>query len=169
MGTFEFTWNVYAEGGKDQNGFEDTSIWNYLGVCSARLTLPSSVLSFVTQCMSDIRAQEDLELSDFKTDKPHIYLIFYPHPKVEHNVLTKRQITVRNRSHYSLISSTWWRTKEWMQCLGTRGSDCHSMESLLVMTACMFPYYCQHSRSNLVRTADAQTPVWDHWCFTNHL
>ena len=89
MGTFEFSLKVYTEGGKDQNGFKDTSIWHYHSVCFARLSLPSSALSTVTWCLSNITAQEDLELSDFKTDKPLIYLIFYPHPKVEHSVLTK--------------------------------------------------------------------------------
>lgn len=59
--------------------------------------------------------------------------------------------------------------RKWMQCLSTRGSDCHSMKSLLVITAYMLPYYCQQSRHNRVWMVDVLTPVWDHWRFYNPL
>lgn len=99
METLEFSLKVYIKRGKIQNGFEDMSIWNY---CSSP-SLPQH-LSIVLWCLSDIRAQEDLQLSDCRTDKPLIYLIFTP-PQFEHSVLTKCQIMTRSSSHYSLISS----------------------------------------------------------------
>jgi hypothetical protein len=48
----------------------------------------SQRLSFVIWCLSDIRAQEEPQLSDVRTDKPLIYLIFWP-PKLKQSVLTK--------------------------------------------------------------------------------
>lgn len=52
----------------------------------------------------DIRAHELLRLSDVKTDKPLIIFLF-PSKKPERDVLTRR-VTMRNSSHYSLISFT---------------------------------------------------------------
>lgn len=46
----------------------------------ARVDSPSlsQRLSIVIWCLSDIRAQEEQQLSDVRADKPLIYLIFCP-------------------------------------------------------------------------------------------
>lgn len=83
------------------------------------LDLPSHFLkgfSVVMWFLSDIRAYKLLGLSDVRTDKPLVYLPF-PRPppppckkkkKNECGILTKRRVTMRNGSHYFLISFIWW-------------------------------------------------------------